>query len=609
LALTLNFNCFKREKVMKKLYVIFSFVIVLFVFQACKKGLNYQNNNAINSSDVWTNADMIKAFLTDIYGAMMPGWPYNGNSTDEGISNPKDLGNYQRGITSVALTGQNLDYKNIDKLNFFLSKLPAVPSSVLSSDQKQQLKGQAFFWRAWDYFGKVATFGGVPLILRPQDVTKRDSLFVPRNKTSECMAQITTDLDSAIADLPDQWDDADYGRITKGAAMAFKGKVALWYASPLFNSTDDRSRWQNAYNVNKQAVDYLKAQGYGLVPNFRDIWYQERNKGVIMVNQFYYPDHAFFQGPIRPEVVTKDASNHNQLLLPLLLAFPQKDGSPLQLDTTKLKTDPAYNAQFLTDFYTNRDDRFYATVWCGGTVYPTPDIPAPTRLWYCWRRNPDPTGTKYLSLAEDQLASGANFGCSGFFDRKGLDTTLTSANVYNAGVDWPEIRFAEVLMDYGEAANEVGKSAEALNVLYQIRARAGINPGTGNTYGITATSQPDIREAYIRERFVEFAFENKRSGDLRRWKRYDILNNEGHRHGLYVVIKPGETIDWTDDIMTAGVRQKFKAVYIDNLDGDPDYKFNLNTTHWFYPISQSNIDADSKLEQNIGWGGTFDPLQ
>jgi hypothetical protein len=75
------------------------------------------------------------------------------------------------------------------------------------------------------------------------------------------------------------------------------------------------------------------------------------------------------------------------------------------------------------------------------------------------------------------------------------------------------------------------------------------------------------------------------------------------------VIKPGQTIDWTDDITTASVRQKFVATYIDNLDGDPTYKFNLDLTHYFYPFSQANIDADSKLDQNIEWGGTFDPLK
>lgn len=594
---------------MKKSSVIFTFIAILFLSQACKKGLDFQNTNAINPDQVWSDPDLINSFLSDIYGGMMPGWPYNGDASDEAINSPKSLGNYQRGIISVALTGQDLSYTNIDKLNFFLDKLPSVSPAVLTDEQKKQFAGQALFWRAWDYFNKVTTYGGVPLILKPQDVTNKESLFVPRSKTSECMAQIVADLDSAVADLPDKWGDADYGRITKGAAMSFKGRVLLWYASPLFNPGNDQSRWMDAYNANKDAVDYLTAQGYGLVPDYRDIWYQERNKEVIMVNQFYYPDHAYFQGLIRPGELTKDAANANQPLLPLLLAFPKKDGSPMQMDTAKLKADPAYNAQFLTDFYANRDDRFYATVFCGGTVYPSPDLPASERYWCCWKKNPDPTGLEYLSLTLDQFPGNGVNAVSGFFDRKGLDTTLTQANVYNAGVDWPEIRFAEVLMNYGEAANEVGKPAEALDVLYQVRKRAGITPGPGNHYGITATTQPDIRTAYINERFVEFAFENKRLGDLRRWKRYDILNKEGHRHGLYTVIKPGQTIDWTDDIMTESVRKKFEAVYIDNLDGDPAFKYNLDTNHWFYPFSQSNIDADAKLVQNIEWGGTFDPLQ
>lgn len=280
----------------------------------------------------------------------------------------------------------------------------------------------------------------------------------------------------------------------------------------------------------------------------------------------------------------------------------------MEFDTSKLRTDPAYNAQFLTDFYTNRGDRFYATIFCGGTVYPTSDLQAPMRYWCCWKKNPDPTGKPYLSLVKDELNS-VEGGISGFYDIKGLDTTLTVPKVYQASIDYPIIRFAEVLMNYGETANEVGKPAQALNVLYRIRERASIKPGPTSSYGITASSKEGIREAYIKERLIEFAFENERLGDLRRWKRYDILNNSGHRSGLYVVLKPGKTIKWTDDIMNASVREKFKAVYIDNLDGDPTYKFNLDTKHWFYPISRSNINADSKLKQNIAWGGTFDPLK
>jgi len=580
--------------------------------QGCETDLDYVNTAAISPGDVWNDEKLITGFLTDIHGSMIPGWPVNGNDTDEGMNSPGSMGNYQRGIISVASIGQNLTYTNIDKINFFLSKIPAVNSTVLSDDKKQQMTGQALFWRAWDYFGKVATFGGVPLILKPQDPTNRESLFVPRNKTSECITQIIADLDMAIASLPDKWDDANYGRIDKGAAMSFKGKVLLWYASPLFNATNDQSRWQKAYDANKAAVDYLKAQGKGLLASYGQIWKQERNKEVIMVNQFTYPDHPFNQAGIRPQPLTQGAADANQPLLTLLNAFPKKDGSPMQFDVTKLAGDPVYNEQYMTDFVTNRDDRFYATVFTGGTAYPTPDLPAGTKYWSAWRKVADaasPGGFKYISLVTDQLGVNIGAGISGFFGIKGLDNTLTKTLIANAATDWVELRFAEVLMNYGEAANEVGKSEEALQVLKDIRARAGITAGASSKYGITAATQSEIREAYISERFVEFAFENKRWGDLRRLKRFDIINKQVFRHGIYFVLKDGEQVAWTDDISNPLVRKKFTAVYIDNLDADAQFKFNLDLNHWFYPISQANLDASAPLKQNAEWGGTFNPLE
>jgi hypothetical protein len=560
---------------------------------------------------------MINSFLADIYGNLMPGWPVNGSSSDEAIDDPGSLSGYLRGIISVESNGIGLNYANIDKINFFLDRMEDVPGSILPDHEKNYLIGQALFWRAWEYWGKVKVLGGVPLILAPQDVTRPESLFVSRNSTSECIGQIIQDLDNAIEILPDKWTGNNYGRIDAGTAMAFKGRVLLWYASPLFNPGKDQTRWQMAYTANKNAVDFLRNTGKGLHKPFNEIWEKEQNKEVVMVNQFYYPDHPFTQNGIRPEIITQSASNDNQPILSLLNAFPKKDGSPMLFDKDQL-LDPTYNAQYLTDFYNNRDDRFYTTIFCGGTKYPsTDDLISGQSFWSVWKKEPDESsssGFKYVSLIPVQTQRGSNFGISGFFDIKGIDASLNIATVYEAETDWIEIRFAEVLMNYGECANEVNKQEEALQVLFDIRERAGILPGSGS-YGITASSQAEIREAYINERFVEFAFEGRRFDDLRRWKRYDILNNQKYRAGLYVTLNDDQIVnevddfDWTSSITDETVRQKFHAVYIENLDGDNQFQFNLNLNHWFYPIRQNDLDRNSKLEQNNEWGGTFDPLK
>lgn len=575
--------------------------------------LDYENTSAINPDNVWNSEEMITAFLTDIAGGMMPGWPMDANDSDEGMNGTKSMSTYHRGLISVESHGQGLNYENIDKINYFLTEIETVPTSVLTENRKKELVAEACFWRAWDYWGKVKNLGGVPLILKPQNVNDQASLLVSRNSTSECMKQILADMDVAIADLPDTWDADNYGRVDKGCAMAFKGRVLLWYASPLFNPNNDKARWEDAYKANKEAVDFLASMGKGLYEGaFEDIWYDEQNCETVMVNQYFYPDHAFKQTNIRPEPFCNGGANKNQAILPLMLAFPSIDGSKLTLDIDRLVSDPEYNAAFMDNFYTNRDLRFYATVFMSGTPYPSADEEIrETSYWNGWKVIEEAGVSTYSTLVMDQLGKGVGDNTSGWFQLKGLDRSLDKGSISYAETDWIEIRFTEVLMNYGECANEVGKSSEALQVLYDIRKRAGIEAGNGN-YGIMATSQSDIRQAYVDERFIEFAYEGKRWGDLRRWKRFDILNNLEYRSGLYLVIKNNEDIqqmDWSRNMIDdRDLRKMFRFDYIECLDGAPEYKYNLDLNHWFYPIKQDDLDRNSKLQQNKEWGGTFDPL-
>lgn len=589
-------------------------LLCLFLAVLCSCSLDYENTGAISPDNVWTDKKMINSFLTDIYGRMLPGWPINANGTDEGMNGPTDMSEYSRGLITIDNSGQSWDYGNIDRINFFLDQLEKV--TVLSDEEKKQFKGQALFWRSWDYWGKVFSTGGVPMILHFQDVTDVNSLFVTRNSTSECVTQIIKDLDEAISYLPDTWTGNDYGRIDKGCAMALKGRILLQYASPLFNPSNDVKRWETAYSANKAAVEFLKSVGKGLYDGkFEDIWYNEKNKEVVMVNQYYYPDHALDQKNIRPEPLTKDAANANQATLSLLLAFPKIDGSKLELDENRLATDDAYNEDFMTDFYMNRDPRFYATIFCPGTYYPASDVLINgMKYWNTWKTVVDGNseiGYKYVTMVMNQLGVGVGGSSSGYFQLKGVDRSLTKSTVYNAQTDWIEIRFAEVLMNYGECANEIGKSDEALQVLFDIRKRAGIEVGTGS-YGIKATTKQDIQKAYIDERLIEFAYEGKRWADLRRWKRFDILNSLKYRSGLNAVIRNEsmiENFDWTKDMYDAETRKLFRFEYVECLDGDKQYKFNLDLNHWFYPVAKNVIDRNSKIEQNVEWGGTFDPLK
>ena len=186
-----------------KRFKLLAGLLCAFLMYGCS--LDYENTNSITPDGVWKNSEMINAFLSNIYGNMMPGWPIAANNTDEGMNGPTEMNQYVRGEYSVDISGQGLDYRFIERINFFLTNLETVELSVLTQVEKDRMRGQALFWRAWDYWGKVFTLGGVPLILEGQDVSDINSLLVSRNSTSECMAQIVKDLDEAISLLPDVW--------------------------------------------------------------------------------------------------------------------------------------------------------------------------------------------------------------------------------------------------------------------------------------------------------------------------------------------------------------------------------------------------------------------
>lgn len=115
--------------------------LLLLATSSCS--LDYTNNEVISPDNVWTDEVMIKSFLTDIYGRMTPGWPVNGNNTDEAMNGKEDLSEFSRGIFSVEKNGTGLGYGNIDRINFFLDNLET--TTVLSETTKNELKGQALF--------------------------------------------------------------------------------------------------------------------------------------------------------------------------------------------------------------------------------------------------------------------------------------------------------------------------------------------------------------------------------------------------------------------------------------------------------------------------------
>lgn len=579
----------------KNFIFITAFIAGLFL-AGCDEVLDKENLTAVNPSQVFSNATIARAYLNNIYTSMMPGNPIGGgNYTDESVPWYRQAYDPILNGTATIDSWNNFpQYNNIRTINILLAGLD---NSTFDEVSKKYIRGEGLFWRAWAYHSIVLGYGGVPLILEPQSTSDLTTLALPRNKTSECVTQIVKDLDDAIANLPEAWTGSDIGRIDKGVAMAFKGRVLLFYASPLFNGLAGVASWQKAYDANSAAITFLDSKGKGLFSPFNKIWDNELNKEQIMIRRYNYPQATYTNAGVRPLTWSSGNVGQDKPTLELVDAFPMKDGSAW--NPAKM----AYDTLFKY-----RDDRFYETVYYNGSPYQyiADMVTKGTYLWTYMSSVTNYESNSGIAGKINPLTSEQNlWSLSSFHRIKALDKTITASTVGNAAVDWPEIRYAEVLMNYGEAANELGKTAEALAVLYRIRARAGILPGTNSRYGITAATTADIRTVYQNERFVEFAFEGKRLNDLRRWKKFDYLRGLGARHGLGIVLKPGQAdVKPMDDINVVWNKFTYKVINCEALTG-----IQVKDDYYFYGIPKAVSDRNAKLVQNNNWGGSFDPLQ
>ncbi|MDR1716782.1 MAG: RagB/SusD family nutrient uptake outer membrane protein [Prevotella sp.] len=457
--------------------------------------------------------------------------------------------------------------------------IAGISGGTLSDDQKNELLGQVYFFRAWQYYLLVKVYGGVPIIDKVQvtDVSEAQNLTVPRATTRECIDFICSDLETAYNMLPYTWGSSNFGRVTKGAAYALAGRARLLYASPLFNRSDNKDRWQAAYDANKKAIEALTSGGFGLAyldapginaAGWSKIFSDYNSPEAVFVTLYnkvhdddaaneIYRNNRREQG-LRPSnasgVTSNTGMSANALMVDL---FPMADGKrPTEVGQ--------YNYNSLK-FYENRDPRFYRTFAFPGIYWRFEGNPLAWQgtipsnavyngsnyvLWnYSWYGDATKQADPNISgFGADML--GQNY--RGVYIRKRSNdfdmTTPTPTCLYR----WPatasenrqgafgegamphmEIRYAEVLLNFAEAACGIGNYAEAVQVLKDIRKRAGYTNETEN-YGLDASLSGDrgkLFGAILYERQIEFAYEGKRFDDMRRWLLWDGGGNFNNVNG------------------------------------------------------------------------------
>lgn len=533
-------------------------------------------------------------------------------------------------------------YKGINKASTFMEWVDKCQE--LGNDRTLR-KAEARVLRAYFYFNLLKIYG--PFVIIGEKALPQDAPFelvqLPRNSIDECVEYINSELLLAARDLPEVPNSKDYGRITRPIALAFRSKLLLYAASPLFNGNEqykdlqnadgkklfpqtfEQAKWDSAYAATKTFIDTyvpsyfnLNAVGtdgkpfvFGSTTNTGKydpyISYREVVRGndyssnpelifyriACNVSAFQYELTPFHNGAPNNDYKGSGGKSITQEMVDMYFT---NNGLRVDEDpaykTSGFST-KAYNNPFNTSFifaplntynqWVNREPRFYADVTFNGSIWLNTN---PSKI----------VTTTYFNGNSGKNIGGNDYPVTGYIVRKGAPLGAWGSGSRSCVL----LRLAEIYLNYAEACNETGRLDEAIKYVNLIRQRAGVpeygNGGGVDSNGFTRIPYPatkdDIRNRIRRERTIELAFENQRYFDVRRWKVADMPVGDGWVYPTYH--EGGEGGDYHGlDVSQDPPTKFFQKVVFE--------KRAFTAKHYFFPIPQNELNIDKKLVQNTGW--------
>lgn len=478
-------------------------------------------------------------------------------------------------------------YDGIHRVNSFIRSVKGM-RGIITDEQINEYVAEAKFLRAMFYFSLTDLFGGVPYYDESTNVNEEFmNLKQPRSSLEEVRAHILEDLDEAIKYLPVEHAASEYGRATKGAAYALRGKVHLY-----------DKEWQSAIN------------------DFEEIVYNKSNNYGYALDDDYARVFKLYNGAKSPETVFSIQNksgvgteygmqiqalmgcrgaygscwNNTVPSTQLVDMYEFKDGRPFNWD----EIFPGYNAMTpeqrkellsvemdgsgtivglreadtakILSAYTCRDPRLMATVI----------VPYSHYMGNIGRT----TNVDLIFALDHNLAGNANGGTIqnnagwvSYLYRKFVtegDQGGAISNRLHTPFAFPLIRFADVLLMLSEAYNEAGQLDKAVTEFNKVRARVGMPGLNSGPAWMVVSNKEQMAERIRKERAVEFAGEGLRFSDLRRWG-YEIAH---------------KTLNNVDAV---------------NIYGEPIYTHLFTERDMLWPIPGVERERNKELTQNPGW--------
>ncbi|MDD2415719.1 MAG: RagB/SusD family nutrient uptake outer membrane protein [Parabacteroides sp.] len=543
---------------MKLNFLKYSAVAVVFLasLSGCQD-LDLAPTDKFTEANYWTSAEKASMVLNTAYGQLTSSGRYFSNESlsdnmyeGRGNSSEKMISSGQADASNSRFSEEwKNSYAGIKTCNVFLENVDKVPN--MNETLRTRMKAEARFIRAWLYLQLTTWYGDVPLF--EKDITLEESKSISRTPKAAILTFIYNELDEVEAVLPTntEYAEADRGRITKGAAIALKARAYLY-----------QNDWANVVAACEKLIGNSSNGTYALFSSYEGIFKPENeyNSEVILDYQ-YVPSVRVWEEMYDLAPLSVGARiNSKAPTQELVDDYIMMNGKSIK------EANSGYDE---SNPYKNRDPRFAATIVYHGAKWVRPDGTIQTIYI---KPGSTPSDNTYGNV-DEYIGAGSNSTSTGYYLRKNYDPT--SEIGMKSGLNLILIRYADVLLMYAEAMNELGKMDEAVwnKTIRPLRERAGFTDAPSLIYPTEGNMQTIIR----RERRVELAMEGLRIFDIRRWKTAENVLN-GYPHGAQF----GE----------ASIDNGYIRLEKRTFNPERDYL-------WAVPLSQKDLNPN--LGQNPGY--------
>ena len=516
--------------------------------------------NIIQDKDIFTSESGVTAYISSLYNDMpiqdlqatawgfknfWNSWPQGGHMSGELVNN---MLFFVWDSPSAGMC-QFWAYDRVRKINYLIENLPQYAPNFPESLVNTWL-GEAYFCRAYYYFAMVNRYGAVPLVKEVKNYpeTSIEELQIPRNTQQEGWEFVAEDLDKAIELLPET--SLERGRINKYVAYGLKSRAMLYAASLCQFDTPasgyeellgmPASKAQSYYQAAYDAASKLEGK-YSLYNKYTDkfenywnLFLDEDNPEVVFAEYYQYPEKTHSWDVHQIPFQIRGPEGYSGILNPTLEIvelFDDVEGNPFILKTVDEKGEPIrYDDPF--DIFKGVEPRLRASVILPNDEYKGETIEIRKGIWTSYPDGELKTTSDFSVMYKDMPVMGkSGMGhnettTTGFLVRKYQNPNMPNSQVIHgrSTTQFIEMRYAEILLNRAEAAFYLGKKQEALDLINQVRERAG-----AKLYTLNQLTEDNLRK----ERRMELVFENHSFWDLRRWRIADKLMNNKKYTALY----------------------------------------------------------------------------